>query len=304
MGIEQGDVHSPLVYVIKDGSVSVSKDQARVVAELSAGQSFGELSFLWKSERKATVKAVGDTTLWVLDPESSMRKLSFRKVSMTSAAYLAAASGSMAVIGWILTRWPASGLGLKLVLAGTLLEVSLLLFENTLNGISNWMYTGEASLVLETMSRLRNRTLPIMPLLAIPRIFWIMRVRDLTQPWLRGTLGVVGCLAISMSVVDFVLTSTQGGPRLRQASRLDMAPLFAYVMREKGPLLLLAVVPSALVLLQFILVGVGAWRRGQGPLLLLGGIIAFALCASTPGSPKQSLGELVLEVMYLVGIKL
>lgn len=61
------------VYVVLSGTVEVSRKIAgkRLVVEtLKEGEVFGELSFIGGSKRSATVKAIGDTTVGIIDRDS------------------------------------------------------------------------------------------------------------------------------------------------------------------------------------------------------------------------------------------
>jgi CRP-like cAMP-binding protein len=60
------------VYVVKSGEVRVSKklgDKTIVIEVLKAGYFFGELGFIAKKPRTATVKAVGETVVGILDED-------------------------------------------------------------------------------------------------------------------------------------------------------------------------------------------------------------------------------------------
>lgn len=67
--IEEGS-HGDWVYVVESGSVEILKrvgDKDVVIERLEAGEVFGELGFIAKVPRIATVKAVGETTVGILD---------------------------------------------------------------------------------------------------------------------------------------------------------------------------------------------------------------------------------------------
>lgn len=80
------------VYVILSGSVEISKSvegKNIIIAILKQGEIFGELSFLGDIKRTATARAVGETTLGVLDRaflDAEFNKLSsdFRSILGTS----------------------------------------------------------------------------------------------------------------------------------------------------------------------------------------------------------------------------
>ena len=58
------------VYVIEEGTVEISKDVAgnKVIIEvLGPGEIFGEMAFLVDIPRTATARAIGDTTLGIVD---------------------------------------------------------------------------------------------------------------------------------------------------------------------------------------------------------------------------------------------
>ncbi|MFC1820021.1 TIGR02266 family protein [Thermodesulfobacteriota bacterium] len=61
------------VYVVLSGSVEISKTiqgKKFVIEMLKEGEVFGELSFIGGIKRTATVKAVGDTTVGIIDRDS------------------------------------------------------------------------------------------------------------------------------------------------------------------------------------------------------------------------------------------
>ncbi|MDH5490337.1 MAG: mechanosensitive ion channel [Myxococcales bacterium] len=67
--IRQGDRGTEL-FILQDGSVAVEverRGKQRRVAQLGAGEFFGEMSLMTGAERKATVRALDDTTLLVID---------------------------------------------------------------------------------------------------------------------------------------------------------------------------------------------------------------------------------------------
>jgi uncharacterized protein (TIGR02266 family) len=58
------------VYVVLSGSVMISKTiggRKRIIAQLEPGEIFGELGYLGAIKRTATVQAIGETTLGVID---------------------------------------------------------------------------------------------------------------------------------------------------------------------------------------------------------------------------------------------
>lgn len=60
------------LYIILSGSVEISKsvgDQKYVIEILRAGEVFGELGFIGRIERTATARAIGETTLGIIDRE-------------------------------------------------------------------------------------------------------------------------------------------------------------------------------------------------------------------------------------------
>lgn len=67
--IEEGS-YGDWVYVIESGSVEILKkiaDKNVVIEKLEAGEVFGELGYIAKVPRIATVRAVGETTVGILD---------------------------------------------------------------------------------------------------------------------------------------------------------------------------------------------------------------------------------------------
>lgn len=70
--IIQEGTHGDWIYVVEEGSVEVSKkvqNRQVVVAVLSKGEFFGELAFITGMPRTATVKAIGDTKVGVIDKD-------------------------------------------------------------------------------------------------------------------------------------------------------------------------------------------------------------------------------------------
>lgn len=79
------------VYVVLSGSVEVSRRIAGkklVVELLKEGEVFGELSFIGGSKRSATVKAIGDTTVGIIDRDTLDTE--FNKLSAGFRAILVA----------------------------------------------------------------------------------------------------------------------------------------------------------------------------------------------------------------------
>ena len=79
------------VYVILSGSVEISRTiqgQKFVLAELKEGEAFGELSFLGGIKRTATVHAVGETILGIIDRNSMDQE--FNKLSADFRSILVA----------------------------------------------------------------------------------------------------------------------------------------------------------------------------------------------------------------------
>ena len=70
MVIKQGDIGSRF-YIIKSGSVSIRKDTGEELAELTSGESFGELSLLDNKARNAGNEIlVIQSKLWLITCES------------------------------------------------------------------------------------------------------------------------------------------------------------------------------------------------------------------------------------------
>jgi len=63
--VRQGDVGSHL-YVAEKGEMEVWKDD-KLLGKIQSGKAFGELAILYDCKRTATVKAVTDVMVWVLD---------------------------------------------------------------------------------------------------------------------------------------------------------------------------------------------------------------------------------------------
>lgn len=63
--IREGDAGQHL-YVAADGEVEVLKD-SNVLGKMAAGRAFGELAILYNCTRTASVKAITDVRVWVLD---------------------------------------------------------------------------------------------------------------------------------------------------------------------------------------------------------------------------------------------
>jgi CRP/FNR family transcriptional regulator, cyclic AMP receptor protein len=61
------------IYVVESGAVEISKimhGEKEVLLELGPGEIVGELGFITKMPRTATARAVGDTTVGIIDPIS------------------------------------------------------------------------------------------------------------------------------------------------------------------------------------------------------------------------------------------
>jgi CRP-like cAMP-binding protein len=94
--IFQEGTHGDWIYVIEEGSVEISKKVKgrRVVIELlSRGDIFGELAFIAKMPRTATAKAMGETTVGIIDRDyfdNEFNKLpaDFRQIFNTVAMRL------------------------------------------------------------------------------------------------------------------------------------------------------------------------------------------------------------------------
>jgi len=70
--IIQEGTHGDWIYVVEEGSVEISKkvqNRQIVVAVLSKGEIFGEVAFIAGVPRTATVKAVGDTKVGIVDKD-------------------------------------------------------------------------------------------------------------------------------------------------------------------------------------------------------------------------------------------
>jgi len=75
--IIQEGTHGDWVYVVEEGSVEISKkvqNRQVVVAVLSKGEIFGEVAFIAGVPRTATVKAIGDTKVGVVDKDYFTRE--------------------------------------------------------------------------------------------------------------------------------------------------------------------------------------------------------------------------------------
>ncbi|HUV78657.1 MAG TPA: cyclic nucleotide-binding domain-containing protein [Desulfobacterales bacterium] len=61
------------IYVVESGAVEISKimhGEKEVLLELGPGEIIGELGFITKMPRTASARAVGDTTVGIIDPIS------------------------------------------------------------------------------------------------------------------------------------------------------------------------------------------------------------------------------------------
>ncbi len=66
---EEGS-HGDWIYMIESGSVEISRivgGEKAVIAVLEAGEVFGEIAFLSSVPRTATARAVGETTVGLID---------------------------------------------------------------------------------------------------------------------------------------------------------------------------------------------------------------------------------------------
>lgn len=73
------------IYIIKDGSVSVQKEGRQIVA-LEKAQTFGEVSFVDKGDRSASVTAREDTVLMKI-PSQTFEKLLAREPALAAKIY-------------------------------------------------------------------------------------------------------------------------------------------------------------------------------------------------------------------------
>eukprot|EP00435_Cladocopium_sp_Y103_P024388 s340_g6.t1 len=79
--ISEGDINASFFYIIKNGKFDVmqksseaGKEALERVGQLKVGNSFGELALIYTAPRAATVKAVIDSELWVMD-RSDFKKI-------------------------------------------------------------------------------------------------------------------------------------------------------------------------------------------------------------------------------------
>lgn len=79
--ISEGDINASFFYIVKNGKFDVmqksseaGKDEVERVGQLKIGNSFGELALIYTAPRAATVKAVIDSELWVMD-RSDFKKI-------------------------------------------------------------------------------------------------------------------------------------------------------------------------------------------------------------------------------------
>lgn len=94
------------IYVIESGAVEISKKIGRekvVMVVLKPGEIIGELGFITKTPRTATAKAVGNTTVGIIDPiffEQEFNKLSpgFQAVLTSLATRLKKTTESVCLI--------------------------------------------------------------------------------------------------------------------------------------------------------------------------------------------------------------
>ena len=75
--IKQGESGAHL-FIIESGTLSVQKDN-KIVGNMSSGTVFGELAILYNAPRAATITALEDCVLWVLD------RFTFRKIARNIA---------------------------------------------------------------------------------------------------------------------------------------------------------------------------------------------------------------------------
>ncbi|MBW1850243.1 MAG: cyclic nucleotide-binding domain-containing protein [Deltaproteobacteria bacterium] len=75
---EDGDSRDCL-YIILKGSVEISKNAQRreyIIEKLKPGEIFGEMELIGDTERNVNARAIGETSLGVLDQESFEREFS------------------------------------------------------------------------------------------------------------------------------------------------------------------------------------------------------------------------------------
>jgi len=77
------------IYVVESGAVEISKimhGEKEVLLELGPGEIIGELGFITKMPRTATARAVGNTTVGIIDPISFEQE--FNRLSLDFQAVL------------------------------------------------------------------------------------------------------------------------------------------------------------------------------------------------------------------------
>ncbi|CAK9087486.1 cGMP-dependent protein kinase egl-4 (Egg-laying defective protein 4) [Durusdinium trenchii] len=77
--ISEGDINASFFYIVKSGKFDVLQTSSETgkeerVGHLKAGNSFGELALIYTAPRAATVRAVSDSELWVMD-RSDFKKI-------------------------------------------------------------------------------------------------------------------------------------------------------------------------------------------------------------------------------------
>lgn len=94
------------IYVVESGAVEISKTvdgKTMVLQVLQPGEVFGELGFITKAKRTATARAVGETTVGIidrnfLDQEFNKLSASFRAILVALASRLKKATEGMSDI--------------------------------------------------------------------------------------------------------------------------------------------------------------------------------------------------------------
>lgn len=75
---EEGD-SSESLYIILEGSVEITKNARRreyIIEKLKPGEIFGEMELIGDTDRNISARAIGETSLGVLDQESYKREFS------------------------------------------------------------------------------------------------------------------------------------------------------------------------------------------------------------------------------------
>jgi len=279
--ISQG--HQPeksILYVVKHGEfVATHGEKTR---NLIPGEAFDQGSALWGRAYTETVVAnTSDAELWELELKPTMEQncqAKFRELSFESGVYLTLVGIVLCICVACVGLLKDADTILRCILGCYVFELLCLVYEYSLCAVSNLAFEGSSSPRLSVLYRINYGLLPVMPVLAFPRILWIMQQRSFMSLGVLVCFGVNAFLCCGFLLVDWLMWCAGKTPALKPVIKTTShGPRFAYAIPYKGLPFLVVVLPPVLVLLQCLIISVVAVVRGQGVAMLLGFLTAFLL---------------------------